>query len=167
MTKRIKKKLTIAFEKDSRMLPFIKFRINGADGEYLALVDSGSEATLLDSKVANELTDNSYYKEYEADSMIFDGLGGSVQEGQGRLFSMRISLTDKKEETWNMEIWGVKIDMEHMQGALMMCSSNHPVSMLIGSDTLQRMNAKIDFVKKHLEICGYAVEEDDRATKNS
>ena len=164
MTKQIKKKLAITFEKDSRLLPFIKFRIIGADGEYLALVDSGSEATLLDSKTADELTDNPNYKEYEGDSMTLNGLGGSVQEGQGKLFSMQISLTDKKEETWNMEIWGARMDMEHMQCALMMCSSNHPVSMLIGSDTLQRMNAKIDFAKKHLEVCGY-IKEDDGSGK--
>ena len=63
-----------------------------------------------------------------------------------------------------MEIWGARMDMEHMQDGLMECSSNHPVSMIIGSDTLQRMNAKIDFVKKHLEVCGY-IKEDDGAGK--
>lgn len=155
MTKRIKKKIAIKFEQESRMLPFIKFRIDGVEKDLFALVDSGSEATLLDSRLVTELVDNPLYEEYEADTMTFEGIGGSKKEEHGKLFSLQLEITDVSKNTWNCPVMGAVTDMTAMQDAFKLSYPDQEISMLIGSDSLYKMKAEIRYSKQQVIFCGF------------
>ena len=149
-----KLKIQVKLDSESRILPFITFKLEGVEDEFIALVDSGSEATLLDFQVAKKLTESSKYKEYRGGKMVLDGLGGSINEEQGALFSMIATIMAANEEQWEIPLMGATMDMGVMQAGLSRACNDKPVAMIIGSDTLCRLNAKIDYIKQQLELNG-------------
>ena len=151
---RKKQKIVTKFEEDSRMLPFVQFTVDGKKDKYVALIDSGSEATLLDTKVSDSLRDSVNYRAYKTDNMVFDGLGGSVNETDGNLFSMLITIKTDKNEDWNIPVAGAIMDMTSMQEAFSRAIPDAHIAMIIGSDSLERMNAKIDYKKKEVVLYG-------------
>ena len=117
-------------------VPVVK--LNLGDREFFALVDTGSESTLMD----RELAGVDGIKEQKRDSeMSFVGI-------QGRTEDRRISILRGKfqYEESEIRIAGISADLstigEHFKRSY---GSDIAISMLLGCDLLEIYNAVVDF----------------------
>lgn len=144
-----RKEIKVGFEESSRMLPFIRIRIEGMDGEKLALVDSGSEITLLDKEIAESLKGKPSFVLHSSAELSLDGVGGQVN-GKTYTFAAYVDVVDNSSEKRTFTITGNVSDFSGMRLPLRRVCNAADTVMIIGSDMLKKMRAKIDFKNGNL-----------------
>lgn len=128
-------------------VPLITFRLAG-DEEYYALIDTGSEITMLDISMKDKIKT----KEIEGETSLVGVNGGSEYQNllQG---ACDVCFTTADDENIKIVVGGMVHDMKAIShhfkdknGAFI------PISILIGGDFLKHYNAKIDYKKKTLTL---------------
>lgn len=143
-----RKNVAVSFVEESRSLPFIKISIEGVEGEKIALVDTGSEITILDRSVVDKMNNRSKIIVRNANEVSLDGVGDHRSHGKASTFATFVTMKTEKSEEISGIIDGVVLDISHTFEAMkQVCGTGDPV-MIIGSDTLDKLKAKIDYKKK-------------------
>ena len=144
-----RKKITIDFACESDSLPFIWVRFGGMDKPKLALIDSGSQITMLDRSVAEEIRDTAKIVLRKAnDDVILDGVGGTKTHDDAVSFASFVEVTDEEGNPCSITLDGISVDMGPIASALKNACSTADTVMIIGSDTFRKLKAKIDYKKK-------------------
>lgn len=144
-TKRIK----VNFSDSSRYLPFIRIKIQ--DEQVLALVDSGSEVTMMDTLLAERLKGGKYFKvDNKGNNLSIHGIGGQSASCSTNIFYCLINLEGENEDKGNVTVSGIIYDMEEVRDALKESSGGEEVLMIIGSDMLRFLRVNVNYVKKQV-----------------
>lgn len=140
--------MTITFLKSKSDIPLIHFRIPGHSKQYTALVDSGSEITLINNRFIEESG-----LEPEANGMMnVQGIDGKTNIKTGRYhFHIAFNKYSKKEKFF--EAYAISTDLSGLAAQF-----NHQYDeglvfdMIIGSDFLSVNKADIDYNNKVITI---------------
>lgn len=148
-------KIIIQFSDVNSKLPLIDFDINGES--YVALLDTGSESTLFDEKIV----ESDDYK-IEPTDYVMSLIGLSGETGKKRIYSVRASINIKDNYSSGNNEYSqiVTLPIDGIVSDLSQVSDNINerygkklnVSLIIGSDTLNKYGAKIDYRRKQLTI---------------
>lgn len=138
--------MTIKFENTKRNVPIVRFSL-GADKEYYAILDTGSESTLFDMYFIKEEKENISINIPE-EKMSIVGVSSSNEVPLINV-SVPICFEGRAVCTAN----GLVLDMSHITKEFPESMGNSfKISALFGSDVLDAISAKVDFEKKELII---------------
>lgn len=140
--------MKISFVSESRMLPFIKVKFEGIDDTKLALIDSGSEITLLDKNIARNIKRISIQ---DGGRLTLDGFGGLTDDSSTGLFVTSIDVIGDDGTTWRSYIAGALADFSSMADSFKEACPAEEVALILGSDSLQSMDAIINYKQSNLE----------------
>ena len=144
-----RKKITIDFACESDSLPFIWVRFGGMDDYKLALVDTGSQITMLDRSIAEEVKETAKIVLRRAnDDVILDGVGGTKTHDDAVSFASFVEVIDETNTPCSITLDGISVDMGPIARALKNACSTADTIMIIGSDTFRKLKAKVDYKKK-------------------
>lgn len=152
--KKARKTITIDFEGASRLLPFIKVRFDGIAEDKIALIDSGSELTVLDQTIAESVSDSAHLVRVKAEDINIDGFGGTESHKNPSYFASLVTLTDIEGTEWKVPIDGAVIDMSSVKEPFLKACDSAETVMVIGSDALKKLKAKIHYPRKQITING-------------
>lgn len=141
----MRRRVSIPLVEFESNVPVVKLSLG--DRDFYALVDSGSESTLMDKN----LDGVDGIKKQERDSeMSFVGIQGKTEDR--KISILRGKFMHKKEE---VKIAGISADLstigEHFRKAY---NSDITISMLLGCDFLNVYDAVIDF-EEHMLFLHY------------
>lgn len=130
-------------------VPVIPVRVSGDKQIYLAVIDTGSEISVIDSNYVDILNnDVKLHIENNGDVSI-QGATGHPNDISDR-FTGTIELRDV-DGRWNAHtIEGITLDMEPLQEGFRSMHCKSRVIMLLGIDWLHERDAKIDVRRKML-----------------
>ena len=130
---------TIFYTTDYSDVPLIKLRYK--DTGFYAILDSGSEATLMDRRFAESLE---LEQKSEDISVTYVGFGGTANAPLSNV-SLSCSVVDGSE-SYPVTIDATLSDLSAIQAYFDKWNNdNIVVPLLIGSDMLARIEATIDF----------------------
>lgn len=144
----MKKKTTkIKFTDNPTKIPFIKCDVGMPDLSYI-LVDTGSESTLFDKS----LLDNgcvSVTSENGNTNLV--GFNGESDKTSTVIGSVTMTIADKKPGT--VTVNGLVSDLSFLSDYIKYTFSvDMPVSMILGSDSLNKTKAKINYKKGEVSL---------------
>ena len=129
-------------------IPAIKITLPGLDEEYLAMIDSGSAVTLYDWEIADKIL----HETNSACEMEVTGICGT-NNSAGEWITSVVTAKDIDGKDVYLKLAGAKYDMSGINSYY---SENYSIAadfaMLIGSDALSSIGAKIDYENKLLVI---------------
>lgn len=127
-------------------VPLVAFRL--ADEEYYAIIDTGSDLTMLDVSLKDKIKT----KEIDVE-MSHIGVNGGSEYQKVVQGACRVELISRANESVNVVFGGMMYDMKAISNHLE--SRNRErinVSALLGGDFLKHYKAKIDYKNKTLTI---------------
>lgn len=129
-------------------IPVIKIRFSGVDDEYYAMIDSGSAITMF-----NELLIDDIKHDVDTDCNIsITGINGERTSDSSWITAL-CSSTDVNGEEVYFKFDGVTFDMKEINGYY---NENYNIdtvfAMIIGSDVLSKLKAKINYEENTLDI---------------
>ena len=152
---KVRKTITVDFEEESRLLPFIRVKFDGIEGERLALIDTGSELTVLDCDIVEKISKKSnLVKLKSTDDITIDGFGGTENHKNSSYFASLVTITDTEGQEWNIPVDGASINISSIKEPFLKACGSAETVMVIGSDTLKKLKAKIHYPRKQLSING-------------
>ena len=139
-----KKKTKINFEKYKTDVPIIKFSLTDSS-VYFAIVDTGSESTVMDEKFVKDNAE--LFQIASRHTMSLIGVsGGSVHTVE------HVSATFVFENRRCM-ISGITSDLSELnKSACAFCDCELNISVIIGCDTLTQLGSIIDFNDKEIKV---------------
>lgn len=148
-----KKAITIDFVEGSRVLPFIWVRFEGMKAPKLALLDTGSEITILDKTIAESVKNTAKIVLRTAeDNVIVEGVTGPKEHTDASYFASFVEVTDSKGNTHSIAMDGTVVDMSPMIEPLRKACGVDDSIMIIGSDTFKKLKAKLSYKKQQLRL---------------
>ena len=141
------RKIEIGFTESLNRLPFIEIKFEGVKEPKLALIDTGSEITILDEDMMHRI-DRNFITTSEAGTISIDGFSGSSERSKQVLFTTTICVKDVNGEEWKHGIRGVLMDFSSVKEPLNAACPSADVVAIIGSDTLHEMKAQLDYKKQ-------------------
>ena len=148
LLKRNKYAYKINFVKGSSQLPFVWIKIHETDEWKLAIVDSGSEITLMDREFADTLAGCNFFKTRKEGEIHLEGIGGKTGKTTASPFICVASFTDTDGNERMLPLHGTITDLSSMKATMKQVCPAGDTVMIIGSDTLHELKAKIDFKNK-------------------
>ena len=136
-------KISIPFCNEDSSIPLIHFLLpNGEEG--VALLDSGADSTVFSKKLFEKYPE-CFCEEAEYNSISFvDFTGGN----KSMVVHERYLPISFKKDSGQFKVKGLVYDISHI--------SNHfkdvEISALLGTDTLDKIGAVVDFRNKTVEI---------------
>lgn len=139
-------KITLPFVPCTSVIPIVKFTT--VDGkEIYAIVDSGSESTLI-NKTFKKAFPGIIQSHKVLGKMTAIGIGGEKEMAVIEAVA-RIPAQSDKSEAGAIEITGMVDDLAALTAQIKkMHNVEWNLSMLIGGDTLGQFSARIDYSKK-------------------
>lgn len=152
-----KTKYTVPFITDYSDVPLVKMKHGGT--EFYAIIDTGSESTLVDKKFVQS---NDLNVTTSDNNMSYVGFGGSVESGEP-VSSVAFSCSIVGEsDDYPICINATLTDLSPIQAYFDKWTGGEVnVPMLIGSDTLIDVDAIIGFDKKQFTF--YTDKDEDRS----
>lgn len=141
------RKIEIDFTESINKLPFIEVKFEGVDESKVALLDTGSEITLLDERM-KDVIDEKFISTSEAGTISIDGFGGSTEDNKQVLFATTMCVTDTNGDEWKHGIRGILMDFSSVKEPLSAACPGKDVVAIIGSDTMHMMKAQLDYKKR-------------------
>ena len=133
--------VVVKYTDEYSLIPLIKFNRNGQD--YYALIDTGSESTLIDG---------SFVESEELDIITSDKtrtLTGLVGKKEEQINTVQIDCTIDSKDNVVLPVTALLSDLSMIQSYFDKWTGGEViVPILIGSDTLTKLNAKIDYENK-------------------
>lgn len=143
-------KITLPFVPCTSVIPIVKFTT--VDGkEIYAIVDSGSESTLINKTFKKDFP-GIIQSQKVLGKMTAIGIGGEKEMAVIEAIAQVPAKTDKGE-TGTVEITGLVEDLSTLTAQMKkMHNVEWIISMLIGGDTLSKLTANIEYKKKNLTL---------------
>ena len=142
------KRITFPFIESDCKIPVIKFTCDEGH-ELYALVDTGSEATLLEKEVVKEYPKfNSETKESGIQSMV--GVSGETKV-PATCAHIRVGVDADGEDSGYLEFDGTILCFGDLQESFKK-RFGRPIALLVGSDFMTRHNAKINMKKRSISL---------------
>ena len=139
----LKTKYTVPFTTNYSDAPLIKLR--QGDLEFYALVDTGSEQTLIDSHFGGDMSD---VQDGQKEDITIVGYSGPHTEGSHPIAKIKCMVIGNAEE-YPVTITAELSDLSPVQGCFDRRTGGEVIMpMIIGSDTLIKNEAIIDFAQK-------------------
>lgn len=133
----------IPFKKVKMKVPVIELKRNRKS--HYAIIDTGSELTLFDELYK----ENSHEAEYKID---LTGVGGTLTHSAHR-YSVDFVLMDSDKKKLRYRIDGLCVeDSTLFKDADSLYGEQMHIDIVLGSDMLRKMNAKIDYENNVLVI---------------
>lgn len=142
----MKRKFKIKFSSESRMLPFVYIKFPDINEPYLALVDTGSEITLIDKGIVDRLSKSGKTSTPLKSKLKLDGISGGTTEFQATMVSVETELIDiATGNSLSMVVTGATMNMESLKKSISNTEIETEMVMIIGSDTLRKMNTEVNY----------------------
>jgi hypothetical protein len=139
-----KKKTKINFEKYKTDVPIIKFSLTD-DSVYFAIVDTGSESTVMDEKFVKD--NSELFQIASRHTMSLIGVSGDSVHTVEHVSSTFIL------ENRRCLISGITSDLSELnKNACAFCDSAIQISVIIGCDTLKQFSSIIDFNENAIKV---------------
>lgn len=137
-------KTTINFIDCKSEIPIVSLRLKDG-GEFLAIVDSGSEQTMFDKEFAEE-----HNLSYNAEEAGYSIIGVATEYAVN--CSPVIANLDLGENK-SIGVVGITADLQSLaEHFAKNYGDEFKFKAIIGSDTLYKINAKIDYTKKQFSF---------------
>lgn len=132
------------------MLPYIKVQFEGDEITRRALIDTGSEVTVLHSELAEKIKDKAKFVMRKTSKISIDGVTGNKKHTGASNFASMVTMFGSEGEEVDAVIDGIVLDISTTINAMNNTIEGGNVVMIIGSDTLTKLKAKIDYKKKSI-----------------
>ena len=143
-------RIIIPLVNSSCKLPMIIFELGGE--KKLALIDTGSESTLLDQHTS---TNESFVLEETNYVMSLVGLSGETSKKRIVGARARLSICDDSNNYREVSVEGMLTDLSHVSEGIGARFGNElKVAAIIGSDFLKENDGIIDYGSNQLSILG-------------
>lgn len=130
-------------------VPVIPVRVSGDKQIYLAVIDTGSEISIIDSNYVNIIDDNvKMHIENDKDVSIQGATGHPNDTTKRCVGSVEIQDVDGHWNTHTVDC--IALDMEPLQEGFRSMHCKSRVIILLGIDWLHEREAKIDVKRKML-----------------
>lgn len=139
------KQMTVPFRKTKVRIPLVEFSCGESDN-LCAIVDTGSESTIFDTKFVKEnklVTD-------ESKTMTLVGLAGEGDELTIYQINTFLSFTEDRKK---LSVEGISADLSSINDHIQKKHKEKTVvSVILGNDFLKKYKAKINYKAKELTL---------------